>query len=536
MTSTRLHRLLAASLILSVLLNGCKEAEPPSPKAPAAAGEDSDFIVENGVRVNLAGYPIVNKAITLKTVIVTSNTGDYNQASFFQKLEQITGIHLDIRQISVDHWEKLNLMFTSRQYPDLMLRSDASPYQMAAAQSAGDIVPFSDLLKYAPNWRKVFADNPAAQRAMTAKDGKIYSLGLIQENDVYLGIRDQWLINKLWLDQLGLEVPKTAEEFAHALAAFKANAGKGAIPDNAIPYYFRWDQYVGGQLDLFGGSFGILVPDENYIVVEDGKVRFQAMNPQIRKPLAFLQRLYREGLIPPEAFTDDWGAYYGKLVGHPEMVGSIAAYSNPNPSVYVPMLPPRAEGVSRQLYRRQTVFVRNNQFTVFSGNKYPVASARLADLLADPDWAVQEMHGLFGEGTRKNPDGTYDILKEPDPGGAYPGVDGIAAMNADLAAKLHFQPGNIHYNRSLAVNLYKPLVAPLDQFYPNYVTYSLEDQDKLTQLQMNIKAYVKQTFMRWIVNGGMEQEWDAYVAKLAAMGANDMLAILQKGLDDFNAL
>ncbi|MCZ8517838.1 hypothetical protein O9H85_37270 [Paenibacillus filicis] len=325
-------------------------------------------------------------------------------------MEKKSGIHLDIKQISIDNRDKLNLMFASRQYPDLMLRSDASPLQMETAQNAGDIVPFSNLLKYAPNWTKLLQTNPAAKKAITTADGNIYALGLVQQNNVYLGIRDQWLINKKWLDQLGLRVPTTTEQFAYAL--LRRMPESGDIPKDVIPFYFRWDQYVGGPLDLFGGSFGILVPDQNYVAVENGKIRFQAMNPEVKKPLAYLHRLYEEGLIPPEVFTDDWGAFEANWRAKPEIAGSMEAYINPNPDVYVPMLPPKAEGVSRQLFRRQTWIVRNNQFTIFKNDKYPVATARLADLLADPDWTVQELYGLFGDSTRKNDDGTYDIFPE----------------------------------------------------------------------------------------------------------------------------
>ncbi|TXK85311.1 hypothetical protein [Paenibacillus sp. N3.4] len=511
--------LLVVSLGSAILLTGCKQTAISNFSGTSGGSRETtaNQIMENGVAVNLTGYPIVNQPITLKTVVVTSFKGDYNQSKFFQALEEKSGIHLDIRQISVDNRDKLNLMFASRQYPDLMLRSDISPHQMEAAQAAGDIVAFSDMLQYAPNWMKALQSNPAAKKAMTAANGDIYSLGLIQQNNVYLGIRDQWLINKKWLNQLGLEVPKTTEQFAFALAQFKANAGTGDIPKEIIPYYFRWDQYVGGQLDLYGGSFGILVPDENYVSIENGKVRFQAINPEIKKPLAYLHKLYEEGLIPPEVFTDDWSAYYAKLMARPEIVGSIEAYSNPNPDVYVPMLPPKAQDVSKQLFRQQTWIVRNNQFTIFKNNKYPIASARLADLLADPDWTVQETYGLFGQGTRKNSDGTYDIFPETGSEGDFPNVDALSAMTPDLAAKLRFLPGNSNSNRSQAVALYEPIVAPLDKFFPDYVAYSPDDRDKLTQLQINVKAYVRQTFIRWVVKGGIDQEWEAYVNKLKSI-------------------
>ncbi|WP_282942519.1 hypothetical protein [Paenibacillus sp. RC67] len=528
--------LLIVTLWNAIFLSGCKQSVISNSNNASGSYVETtgNQIMENGIAVNLTGYPIVNQPITLKTVVVTSYKGDYNQSKFFQELEKKSGIHLDIKQISVDNRDKLNLMFASRQYPDLLLRSDASAHQIATAQSAGDIIPFSSLLQYAPNWIKALESNPAAKKAMTAADGSIYSLGLVQQNPVYLGIRDQWLINKKWLDQLGLEIPSTTEQFAYALGQFKANAGNGVIPKDVIPYYFRWDQYVGGQLDLYGGSFGLLVPDDTYVAVENGKVLFQALNPEIKKPLAYLHRLYKDGLIPPEVFTDDWGAYFAKLVAKPEMVGSIEAYSNPNPDVYVPMLPPAAESTQRQLYRQQTWIVRNNQFTIFKNNKYPIASARLADLLADPDWSVQETYGLFGAGTRKNSDGTFDIMPETGDEGEVPNVDAVSAVTPDLASKLRYLPGNSNYYRSKAVALYEPVIAPLDKFFPDYVTYSPDDRDKLTQLQINVKDYVRQTFIRWVVQGGVDQEWDAYVAKLKSMHADEMIAIMQKGLDDYN--
>ncbi|MBE1445889.1 hypothetical protein [Paenibacillus sp. OAS669] len=528
--------LLIVSLWNAIFLSGCKPSDISNTNNASSSYEETNGnqIIENGVAVNLTGYPIVNQPITLKTVVVTSYKGDYNQSKFFQELEKKSGIHLEIKQVSVDNRDILNLIFSSRQYPDLLLRSDASPYQITIAQNNGDIIPFSSLLQYAPNWIKVLESNPTARKAMTAPDGSIYSLGLIQQNPVYLGIRDQWLINKKWLDQIGAEVPATTEQFASVLAQFKANAGVGDIPKDMIPYYFRWDQYVGGQLDLYGGSFGILVPDDNYVSVENGKVRFQALNPEIKKPLAYLHRLYKEGLIPPEVFTDDWGAYYAKLVNKPEMVGAIAAYGNPNSDVYVPMLPPKAEGTQEQLYRRQTWIVRTNQFTLFKNNKYPIASARLADLLADPDWSVQETYGLFGAGTKKNSDGTYDILPETANDGGVPNVDAVSAITPDLASKLRFLPGNSNNNRSQAVKMYEPIVAPLDKFFPDYVAYSADDRDKLTQLQMNVRDYVRQTFIRWVVQGGIDQEWDAYIAKLKSMHVDDMIVIMQKGLDDYN--
>ena len=68
-----------------------------------------------------------------------------------------------------------------------------------------------------PNWQKWFEKYPNARKIATAPDGNIYSLPSIRDQKSYSSLRDALFINSEWLDKLGLEVPKTTEEFKNVL-------------------------------------------------------------------------------------------------------------------------------------------------------------------------------------------------------------------------------------------------------------------------------------------------------------------------------
>ena len=48
--------------------------------------------------------------------------------------------------------------------------------------------------------------------------------------------------------------------------------------------------------------------------------------------------------------------------------------------------------------------------------------------------------------------------------------------------------------------------------YPN-VFMSIEDTNKVSQYDTDIKKYAEQKKADWILNGGIEKEWDSYLDK-----------------------
>ena len=48
--------------------------------------------------------------------------------------------------------------------------------------------------------------------------------------------------------------------------------------------------------------------------------------------------------------------------------------------------------------------------------------------------------------------------------------------------------------------------------YPN-VFMSIDDTNKVSQYDTDIKKYAEQKKADWILNGGIEEEWDSYLEK-----------------------
>ena len=112
-----------------------------------------------------------------------------------------------------------------------------------------------------PNLSAILEKYPQIKAAITQDDGKIYGLpaaemmgtgatGAADDYSIH-SIQQFSMINKAWLDDLGLAVPETVEELRIALQAFKDNdmAHKmyGADAGSTIPMSFGFDQWCWGQ-------------------------------------------------------------------------------------------------------------------------------------------------------------------------------------------------------------------------------------------------------------------------------------------------
>mgnify|MGYP000745121354 FL=1 len=57
------------------------------------------------------------------------------------------------------------------------------------------------------------------------------------------------------------------------------------------------------------------------------------------------------------------------------------------------------------------------------------------------------------------------------------------------------------------------------------VKYTDEELTQLTTLGTDIYKYVEAQFAHWVVDGGIDEEWDAYLKQLDSMGLQDLMNI-----------
>ena len=225
-----------------VMLAGCSGAEKEGGNDPAAGttaeagGEENAG--ETASNLNEEGFPIVNETITLTAY----GQRDQNQAPWdemfvFQKYEEMTNIHMDFQEVPADGFaENKQLVFASNELPDVFLRAAITANEISTyGVGSGQLMALDDLIEeYAPNISGIFEEYPNVRQACTASDGHIYTLPTVDISATGKMDFKQW-INTKWLDEMGMEIPTTLEEFKEVLIAFRDQDPNGNGEQDEIP-------------------------------------------------------------------------------------------------------------------------------------------------------------------------------------------------------------------------------------------------------------------------------------------------------------
>lgn len=137
------------------------------------------------------------------------------------------------------------------------------------------------------------------------EDGKLYSIPTARVSDQHrnvLGIRQDWL------DNLGLEVPVTVDEFEEVLRAFTEDDPDGNGQDDTYGMTgVNWRSFAASGVTM---AYNCMF-DEWY--VRDGKVYYGNTDPNMKKAIELLSRWYKAGYIVPTFLEQDWEAFRSDL-------------------------------------------------------------------------------------------------------------------------------------------------------------------------------------------------------------------------------
>lgn len=529
-------------LVFVVILSACSSSNnknAPSPSSNSSAAPKDNEATENS-NFNPTGYPIVNDKVTLNFVGAKGAVSkDFDGLPFFDMVEKETNVHINWQLSPDTSWaEKKNLIFASGELPDafyghtLLANTDVLKYG-----SQGLLIPLEDLIdKYAPNIKKIFEQYPEYKKELTAPDGHIYSLPSIDA--AYPDSRDALFINKKWLDQLGLDIPTTTDEFYNVLKAFKENDMNNNGKADEIPFSYNHHQNEG--IYSFFGAFG-LTDVVDHIVMRGDTVLYSAVQPEYKEAITYFNKLYSEGLIDEESLTHDTNVYFSKIKNPEVTVGAFSAWYTEHifgaePHDYVLMLPLKGpEG--HQLWNRYSVgILSKGAFAITSANKHPEITMRWIDYSYDPLIGRQAVDGMFGINLQLNDDGTIISLDPPAGMNANEfrhsttaGSKSVFYRSLDTAITSVPVPGNVP--KSEIDKLYQPYL--VENIYPQ-LFFTAEEDDQRIKYFTDIDAYASKMAASWMLRGGIEKEWDAYVETLNNMGLEAMMDIYQTAYDRYN--
>ena len=382
-----------------------------------------------------------------------------------------------------------------------------------------------------PNFKKIMEKDPTMKALATSSDGHIY--GLPAKKVLRLTVWNQMFINKTWLDNLGLKIPQTYREYQAALKAFKEkDANKNGDPNDEIPF----GQGYANSVMFFCLPFGTTVGTDNtfMMAVRDGKPVFLPVTEDYKKGLAWMHECYREGLIDAELFTEDGSMRDAKLMAETPLVGSAAGWTadstfGANSDQYVAL--PALAGPDGKRYISSDpdhAGFSRYEFMITKACKNPGALLAWADRFYTEDASIQNFYGSEGVGTQKNSDGTYTVLEPRDGMSAdtYAWVSslrdfGPKYVSDDFNEKIKYAGANGDAAKLALNGEMKKYAVPA---YPN-VSYTVQQLDDLRTLYTDLSAYVSTCQASWVTEGGIEEQWDDYIATLKRMGLDKFLKI-----------
>jgi len=524
---------LALGLSASLALTGCSSSE---------SGKESK---ESAVAFNESGLPIVEEEVTLNFVSPKQPLApDYSEMVIFDRLQEATNVSIKWNNIPGDGYqEKKNLLLASGDLPDAFYASGFTDQDLMQHGQSGTIIPLEDLIdKYAPNLKKLFEERPELKQIVTAPDGHIYSLPRAEEMDL-VGMPNIMFINQTWLDKLGLEMPTTLEEYHDVLKAFKEKDPNGNGKQDEIGLTFWFNGWCGNEGDLIG-LFGL--PDApfeaDHRIVRDGKVIYAATQPEFKEAIAYYHQWVKEGLIDPEVVTQDTAQLFAKGKTEDPTLGSFIWWEDTEVvgtdrvDDYAILPPLKGKDGEIIVGRSNYSEYGRDAFVITSANNNPEITMRWVDQLYEPKMSAQINWGPIGEIYEEDQNGML-VNKELPEGVAMGELrQKVAPGGPFVVLKEHFgtvvdMEPRAKERLDILDKYYKPHM--VEENYPQ-IFFSAEELEKINTIEPEIKEFVKQKEAQWLIEGGIEEEWDEYIEQLEAMGLNELMEVYQSGLDRFN--
>lgn len=241
---------------------------------------------------------------------------DFNNNPYINFIKESSGIEpVFMRPEISTYYDKLNLIMSSKNMPDLIQGRFEDLYRYA---KEGLLVPLDDLLK--THGKDILEKMPENAWQHTMVDGKIYGIPSVYfypvEGKDSIPNRVLWM-RRDWSQKLGIKDPATLQEFTEMLRAFTYNDpdGNGKKDTLGISGYIRDGELRG--LDPIFGAFGVIQHGATWSDV-DGKVVYNPTKPEMKDALAYLNSLYKEGILDPEFYmlnSSQWmeRVYQGKI-------------------------------------------------------------------------------------------------------------------------------------------------------------------------------------------------------------------------------
>lgn len=467
-----------------------------------------------------------------------------NDSFVFQEMERITGTKVQwIHPAAGSNIDaQINLMISSNDLPDLIVRANWKKFAGGPTILAEDgiIYDLTELIpQYMPNYWGYLKENEFAVRDLLI-DGHMYYVSEIAHGLPFSGP----VYRADWLEKLGLDYPETLEELYQVLVAFRdkdpnGNNQKDEWAISGLPF----------QSTVFSPAYLIHAYGITLGFMQiDNKVTHGALQPEFADAMAYLHRLYAEGLLDPDYATQDRNALDGKfmndLVGfewgmQPTKMNKALADSSAFRAVGGPNFKLTADGkpfVFHPMYL--SALAIGSDVVVTTACKEPGKALHWIDFLFGGEGMVLANFGIENESF---------VYENGVPKVDYSG--GLAKLPAYTANEIQYLyrivgtsvfpmrmmqeafAANLHPNAKEGIDRWSAS-ADTSRMLPN-VSLTTEENERMNDKLVDINTFISIQYDK-LINGQQPLEEIPSIQKtLIDMGINDCIAIYQSALDRY---
>lgn len=493
------------------------------------------------------------------TALITKHplTKELENMEWLQEVEDRAGVKITWEEVSADWDQKKGAMLAGGDIPDLIVGPNAIT-DADFAQFPGLFENLAPLIEeHGPNIQAMFEEQPDTQVLSTQPNGEIYGLSKYQR--FWPETSTMQFINQQWLDNLGLEKPANWDELFDVLMAFKEEDANGnGDPDDEIPMDFA-PVGEGGfgyfQPTMLLGSTGMTITGgggQGYFL-EEGEVKNFFIDERYKTFVTFLNKLYENGLINEEAFTQDYSQYQALARGEGDVakIGYTFGWEKTDRfglnvsdqyETFAPMkVSADYDGEISWSYDYNQLNHGVNFIQMSSQTSNKEAAMKFINELYDPEVSLQVLFGSIGPNIEKTEDNSYKILppqdEEMDPGTwkwtSTWADNGPMFISDELEVELPVDMLAVDEQQAPFKKVFENLDVENDVFPSMMLKYSQEDNNAMTLVNTDFMNIAMSKFGEWVTNGGIEEEWDSYKQQVEQIGLPANIEIIQGYYDEY---
>lgn len=544
------------------------------PTALVAQGSKESASAKATVEYTPVGtFPIVKTPITVDIMVAQPPcVEDYNTNRFSKYMEEMTGVKVNFIMIPEQAaTEKLALVLASGDYPDAFLGFRISnALETTYGAQEGLFMPMNKYYtkEWMPNMMKAFEEFPGGIGFMTNIDGNIYSLARL-EGCYHCSNQAKLFVYQPFLDKLGLKTPTTTDEFYQVLKAIKENDPNGNGKADEIPLAgsiigwsdqverFLLNSFIYTDLDT---NINANADDNVGYLMNNGKVDTAVNKAAYREGLAYINKLYKEGLIYNGSFTQD-SSQLTQLVessaqpvvgfaagGWRGQFATIGGDRFNNFRAIAPLKGPKGAQYSVAFFQNPEI----GQLVLSSETKYADAIIRYFEYMYSFEGTLLQRNGFKGEAWDWAKPGQVGLDGKPavweqlklwndkDPQNdtwiqTYPSAmtpslkNGLAKEPSTPADPAYYLPANNEktlYDET--TNLYKPYEDTSVEV--PVLKYTADESEKFSTVKRELANHIRQSAVKFMVGSldvNDDKVWNDYVANLEKLQLKAVLDLMQ---------